>query len=70
MTDPIQIVAEDLYNRFVKATKLDPRGMFFRVGDEKLRMRMLCLALAEVLAPTILEVARLREELDHASKPK
>jgi len=58
-----QAVAKTLWDRFVAATKSHPRGMFFRVGDEGLKMKMLMASLSEVVTPLVLEVESLRRKV-------
>ncbi len=57
-------VTKALWDSFVEATHKHPRGMFFRMGDEALKMKMLLHSLACVLTPIILEVERLREVVE------
>lgn len=63
MTDPREAVTKQLWEAFVEATYHDPRGLFFRIGDEGAKMRCLMIVLGEVFAPLVLEVQDLRERV-------
>lgn len=61
--NPEEAVANALWERFVAATNRHPRGMFFRVGDEGIKMKILMVALSDLIAPLILEVESLRRKV-------
>ncbi len=59
------ICRSQLWADFMVATETDAsgRGPFLRVGDDKARVRCVFAAVARLVVPLVVEVARLRAEV-------
>lgn len=71
MTEPtgeVNKVTNALWEKFVEATELSPRGFFFKYGDEGTKTKMLLYSLAHVLTPILLEVETLRQKVAELEK--
>lgn len=54
----------ELWEHFKAATQLDLRGGFFRIGDDARMVKCVFSAVAMMLLPMVVEIARLREEVE------
>lgn len=61
--DPLIKCEQQLWDNFVRATEADPRGVALRISDEGRRVRCVLRAVALLVVPLIVEVARLRTEV-------